>query len=341
MLSAAKYLVSAKDVLSILQASIVQGLSIESLLSDISLPEDLLTDQNTQIGMDDCWNIIAAHQNILHDETHLLSSRPLMRGTTKHIFSSLTHCSTLVEGLRMVADTYNVVHGGNYNAVRHRSTGLSFVVDDSDFHYRDSGNDFAIEFALLRIHCVLTYLVGQPLAIKRIATKRIPDAQAHHHLDVFNCEVQFNHRSYELVYASEEAERLFRQVEKIELSAHLWNNYLSIVSQNNGHVSTNGVVSDVIAELRNGHLLQKDIARELCMSTATLRRKLKQERTTFRALSDRVHGELAANDLMDRVPVEDVAEKFGYADIRSFKRAFVRWHGQSPAAFIKQKGAKS
>ena len=339
MLATAKYLVSAKDVLSILQASLDQGLSVESLLSDISLPKDLLTVPNAQIRMDDCWNIIAAHQNILHDETHLLSSRPLMRGTTKHIFSSLTNCSTLLEGLSMVADTYNVVHGGNYNAVRNRSTGLSFVVDDSDFHYRDSGNDFAIEFALLRIHCVLTYLIGQPLAIKKIATKRVPDAQDHHHLDVFNCAVQFNHRCYELVYESQEAQRPFRRVEKIELSAHLWNNYLSIVTQNDGAISTNGVANGVIDQLRNGYLLQKDIAGELCMSTATLRRKLKQERTTFRKLSDRVHRELAANDLMDRVPIEDVAEKFSYADVRSFKRAFVRWHGQSPASFIKEKGA--
>jgi AraC-like DNA-binding protein len=77
-----------------------------------------------------------------------------------------------------------------------------------------------------------------------------------------------------------------------------------------------------------------DIARELNLSTRTLRRRLSAEGTSFRVLLDEVR-EALAEELLTRgaVPVEDVAVRLGYAEASSFIHAFKRWKGVTPAAY--------
>ena len=81
-----------------------------------------------------------------------------------------------------------------------------------------------------------------------------------------------------------------------------------------------------------------EIARELNLSTRTLRRRLAEEGTSFRALLDEVR-EALAEELLARgaIPVEDVAVRLGYAEASSFIHAFKRWKGVTPVAFTRER----
>lgn len=70
------------------------------------------------------------------------------------------------------------------------------------------------------------------------------------------------------------------------------------------------------------------VAHALDISPRTLRRALADEGTSFRALRERwreehAHAGLALDD-------DTLAERLGYADARAFRRAFVRWTGETP-----------
>lgn len=331
-----KFYVDAQDIMSILEPSVERGICVQPLLQDLGLSPQLLDEPQARIELDDCWRIIAAHQNIIQEETHLMSTRPLKRGTTRFVFSNLIHCSTLMEGLDLLADTYNIVHGGNYNFVRKRGNIVSYIVDDKNFHYRDHANNFAIEFALIKIHCALTYLVGTELTPIKISTKRAKIVHDNNHLQFFDCNINFNHPIYELAYDNQQAQLPFRKVQEIDLSSHLLGNYLSIVRHRQRNIFENTLVKKVMNKMKQDIRNQEDVAALLGMSVPTLRRKLKSQGTSFRELRDKVNSELAVNDLLDQIAPADVAEKLGYCDVRSFKRAFQRWYGQSPAAYIKQ-----
>jgi AraC-like DNA-binding protein len=331
-----KFYVDAQEILSILEKSVEQGLSIKSLLEDLDLSPQLLDAPLNKIDMEDCWRIITAQQNIIQEESHLVSTRPLKRGTTRFVFSNLIHCNTLQEGLELLADTYNMLHGGNYNFVRKRGNKLSFIVDDRDFHYREHAINFIIEFALIKIHCALTYLIGAELEPIKLCTKRNSVSDKNHHLNFFDCAIEFSHPHYELTYDASQADLAFRAVEEIDLSAHLLGNYLSIVEQRQKDIFEDTLIKKVMNKIKQDARNQEDVASAIGMSVPTLRRKLKFHGTSFRDLLDKVNSELAANDLLDQIPPADIAEKLGYCDVRSFKRAFKRWHGLSPAAFLKQ-----
>lgn len=76
------------------------------------------------------------------------------------------------------------------------------------------------------------------------------------------------------------------------------------------------------------------VARRLGMSERTLKRRLLQERTTFKALKDTVRVETAQALLTNRdLKVEAVARSVGFNGTAAFSKAFVRWSGCSPLRY--------
>jgi AraC-like DNA-binding protein len=75
------------------------------------------------------------------------------------------------------------------------------------------------------------------------------------------------------------------------------------------------------------------VAAELHMTSRTLRRRLDEEGTSYRALVDEVRFALAEEMLAGpRLSVEEVAARLGYAEASSFIHAFRRWTGRTPRA---------
>ncbi len=82
---------------------------------------------------------------------------------------------------------------------------------------------------------------------------------------------------------------------------------------------------------------QAEMARRLCLSERTLRRRLREEGTSYRALLDHVREQLARQMLRDSDrSVSHIAYDLGYDDPSNFGRAFRRWTGSSPGAFREQ-----
>ncbi|HEK3744119.1 TPA: AraC family transcriptional regulator [Pseudomonas aeruginosa] len=76
------------------------------------------------------------------------------------------------------------------------------------------------------------------------------------------------------------------------------------------------------------------ISAELNMSSRTLRRRLAEHGLTFEALLEQVRRGRAMSLLGNPgMSIERITEEVGYRDIRSFRRAFKRWTGVSPATF--------
>lgn len=97
------------------------------------------------------------------------------------------------------------------------------------------------------------------------------------------------------------------------------------------------VVDRVRAELRradDGYPTLPDVARALHTSTRTLKRRLHDHGTSFHELLDADRrGEATRLLTTTAEPVERIARRLGYADARSFRRAFQAWTGTTPGAF--------
>ena len=77
-----------------------------------------------------------------------------------------------------------------------------------------------------------------------------------------------------------------------------------------------------------------EMAAELDVHPRTLRRRLADEGTSFRALLNEARSTLAV-DLLCNVglTVDEVSKRLGYTDTSTFCHAFKRWHGVPPSAY--------
>jgi len=82
-----------------------------------------------------------------------------------------------------------------------------------------------------------------------------------------------------------------------------------------------------------------DVASNLNMSVRTLRRKLREEKTSFRNLVDELRMEIAIRYLREtNLTVEHISELLGFSGVANFRQAFRRWTKAAPHKFRKMSG---
>ena len=78
----------------------------------------------------------------------------------------------------------------------------------------------------------------------------------------------------------------------------------------------------------------EEAAPKLHLSVSTLKRRLAEAGTSFRALREAVLQDRALLLLGDRsLSLESIAGRLGYSDLANFSHAFKRWTGTSPGLF--------
>jgi len=79
-----------------------------------------------------------------------------------------------------------------------------------------------------------------------------------------------------------------------------------------------------------------EVADRLHISERTLRRRLDDESTSFRAIVDEIRDLLARDYLIKtELTIADIAYLLDYAETVSFRRAFVRWNAMTPSVYRK------
>ena len=94
-----------------------------------------------------------------------------------------------------------------------------------------------------------------------------------------------------------------------------------------------GRVRDLLLARPGDPPTAEHVARELAMSSRTLRERLAAERTSYRELLDEIRERLAEEMLTEGLTVAQAAERLGYQEVSSFSHAFRRWKGMGPRAY--------
>jgi len=78
----------------------------------------------------------------------------------------------------------------------------------------------------------------------------------------------------------------------------------------------------------------EEVAQALCMSSRTLKRKLRQLGLNFRQLIDDARKNEVLRDVLNTaMTIDEIAERRGYSDAANLTRAFRRWTGESPSQY--------
>ena len=83
----------------------------------------------------------------------------------------------------------------------------------------------------------------------------------------------------------------------------------------------------------------ESVARQLHSSPQTLRRRLREEGSSFQELKDHLRRDLAIYHLgRNDLDIQAIAEQLGFSEPSAFHRAFKKWTGLTPGAYRAQEG---
>jgi AraC-like DNA-binding protein len=101
------------------------------------------------------------------------------------------------------------------------------------------------------------------------------------------------------------------------------------------------VESLLMESLKGGDVSMNAVASKLGLSRQTLFRRLKAEDTTFERVLDELRHRLAIHYLDEgRMSVNQTAYLVGFSDPAAFSRAFKRWMGSSPRAYLSRSASR-
>jgi AraC-like DNA-binding protein len=266
----------------------------------------------------------------LGDETGRLSQRQLLPGSTQLVLSQIPASGTLEEAMRVVAEAYNVLHGGAFNKVERREGTVAFMTDDRDFPFAVDGTRvfFVMEVTLLFAHALLR-LIAPAVAAEALrgVSLRRPEAPAAVPFDKM-APVRFGADIYALRYDEAEASKRVTFPPRSALSFQaVTEEQLAILAALDG---AGAHAAAVRSALLGGAPDQAAVCERLGLSPATLRRRLSEEGTCFRTLRKLVLNEQAHSLLGTALPLTEIASRLGFSDVRSFNRAYYAWNGMTP-----------
>jgi AraC-like DNA-binding protein len=328
--------VSYAQVRTMLRFAESHGLCVHTLRSAVGLPKAGTEDPDQRIPAPTVralWKTIAAK---VPDSAFALH---IARHAEPAAFGLV---GALLQSSRTLGDALGVL-------ARHQR----LLADDGLWDIRSGARDLQVSFVVpaavlaeigiapieMSLGAVLygaRTLTGMKL-LPRQATFTFPrPSHAHEYTDVFGRKLIFGAESNRLTFEravgdlpiTTSAPQLARLLE-----ASVQDRLAALTS---GKEWTTGVTEALQVVALRGDFGAAAVASHLRCSPRTLARRLKEEGTSLRELTDSVRL-TTARTLMGRrdVSLEEIASLLGFSEFRAFHRAFVRWTGCSPGKFRK------
>ncbi len=335
---------SAERLTPLLDQARTAGIDVDDLLSSLNLDHALAeTRKNKLISLADYYRIQNRLAILFGDETLHLSSRQLLQGSTDFVLQNVDDAQNLFEAMQHIARSYNLLHGGEYNSVLKRRGSVEYVIDDRAFTYASELTHeyqyFSIESTLIFLHCMLmTISPAAEGAITALQIRRPLPGGDCAHLAYWGVPIKFGAEAYRICFDKTVALTGFSTPSPDALTSNaVYQRIVDVVAGKHAQYEEAYSVSTRVRDaLSRGVIEQSDVAAQMGVSTATLRRRLTSEGVSFRELRRDHLNETAKRLLLDRRSVTDVAESLGFSEYRAFNRAFRDWNGLTPSAFLRQ-----
>ncbi len=340
--------VPARRITPLIEMAAARGVRVSEIFEGLGIAATTFEHPQNPVQLADYYRIQNQISAALEDETCQLSTRQLLPGTNDFILSQMSDVTSLFEAMKVIARSYNLLHGGEFNSVRKRGDVVTFVIDDKGFPYAIKDNEefiaFSIECVLIFLHCMLKVVAPDHAdrALRKITVTRAQRDETAQHLAAWSAPIKFGAPTYSIDYDGELAtSRIKPPAPDMLTAAHVHAEIISVAERNAGIAMSKRTEDFVRSALERGVIDQTRVAALLGVSTATLRRRLEDEGVTFRELRRDVLNDASKKLLKRGLGVSEVAEELGFSDFRSFNRAFKSWNGETPATFSQRFNRKA
>ncbi|HCT41648.1 MAG TPA: AraC family transcriptional regulator [Moraxellaceae bacterium] len=333
--------IAAHTVLLLLRAAEAKGAEPDLLLARVGLTPAQLRDPESRIGLTDLMKLGATAIRETGEPALGLKMGELCRVTDLGLPGLLAMTSpTLGEALDTLT-RFEPLTSRCYRGVSTYVPQLPAVVFYSIAPYNEY-NRFVVDSLLASWQTLAETLTGQTGLVQEVHIEfPAPDYQ-HRYSDTFKAPVTFDRPESRLVLTSGAA-----RLPVLDAHPLLHQQLLALAQERLKKQAVTetiqGRVQHIIGPLLHGQTPSLETtAKRLGLPDWTLRRKLKEEGTTFQSLLDDMRKDLALGYMRDtQMSLGEIAFVLGFSTPGAFQRAFKRWTSETPGDYRRRIGLSS
>ncbi|EAQ04134.1 transcriptional regulator, AraC family protein [Pseudooceanicola batsensis HTCC2597] len=317
--------------------AVVEGAPRDGLLAACALTEDDLTDQDRRIPVASYEALIAAGIKATGDTSLLLRHVLESQLETMSIVGQIVHASAsfphslvqLNRYARLMADV--PIPGGRDRFELVREGEAVWLVD----HRPSDGTWMATEASFARFISEFRRSAPEHPFEQALEVTYAPPPHANRYPELFGVPVSFRTTRNALRINPVWLDETFDGGKDYVFGVFTRHADSLMEDLATNDTVRSAVEAHILADLHEGTLSMDRIARDLGMSRQTLYRRLKDEGVSFAQVHDDLRRRMAMDYLNARkVSVGETAYLLGFSEASAFVRAFRRWTGVSPTAWL-------
>jgi len=327
---------SEKDTISmqLVREALLQSCpagAVDTVLARVGIDAAQLPLPEARVGADAyarLWRLLARRCN---DEFFAMDPRGLRSGSLAFMCRAAMLQPTLADGLRCVLEFLGLMLEDLQPGLV-RQPGLAEIVINEP---RDEPRRAFTYFTFwMIVHGVACWLAGRRIPILAIDLRCAEPPFCDDYRVMFSENLQFERPRTRMIIAADCLDQPLKRTPE-ELQRFLAEAPGNILVKYRDPASLGRRVRNDLLALDPGLWPDADqLARQLCLSPSTLRRRLADEGQTYQGLKDSVRRELAIAWLSAAEPgLSEIAERLGFADSSSFYKAFRKWFGCNPGHY--------
>jgi len=208
-------------------------------------------------------------------------------------------------------------------------------------HPQRDPDGFYREFWLVIWHRFSSWVIGRKIPLSQVC---FTDGRPAHQRELkylFPCPHRFNRATLKLCFAADYLDLPCVRTQH-ELSGFLRHSPADLITIPGDEKSYARRIRSRLLR-HQGELLQcpafERLAADFNLGAQTLRRRLREEGTSYPEIKAAIRRDLAIEKLcVQKLSVAEIARQLNFSEPRAFSRAFKQWTGVSPAAYVKARG---
>lgn len=309
-----------------------QGFDTDSMLRQAGISPDLLKIDMARVNSAQYSRLMQVIWAEMADEFMGLGPRRCKTGTFATMCALVIDCPTL-EAVYQRAFQFSALFEPTACLRLEDDGDIARLVTMIDGTF-DDPMYFLRESLLVIWHRLGSWLIGQPVELSEASFSYPRPAHGDEYRHIFHCPLTFDAPDTALTF-----DRRFLTAPVIrgkpEMHQFLKTSPADLLSRPDESNTFTGRIRTLIGRDFAKPLPDFEwIAAELHTSPQTLRRRLKQENTSFQEIKDLLRRDLAIYFLgRPELPVNEIAHRVGFTEPSTFHRAFKKWTGITPGAY--------
>jgi AraC-like DNA-binding protein len=270
---------------------------------------------------------------LVNDEFFLLGGRRRTPfGSFALMCQSIIHLPTLRSALRRGLRFYDIFTGDVHFRIRHHDDRVEVSVrwDDPDLDALHTST----ESIMTIIHRLSSWLIDQRIPLIEATFAYAPPAHVEDYHLLFHCPLRFNQPRNSLVFSAAYLNYPLMQNEA-SLKAFLRETPNSLFApRTNAQLLTAQIRAMLGQDFTQEFPEFEEVADKLGLTPQTLRRRLKEENSSYQGIKDQVRRDAAIYYLTrPQLGIAEIAHMMGFSEPSTFHRAFKKWTGLTPGEY--------